>query len=90
MFAGTRFFFGFGFGGGGYRYYAPPPPPPVAYYAAPIAPGPGYGWVNGYSYPVGPRWNWRPGYWAARPFAGAYWVAPRYYGGRYFNGYWRR
>ncbi len=90
MFAGPRVFFGFGFGGGGYRYYAPPPPPPVAYYAAPVAPGPGYGWVDGYYYPVGPRWGWRPGYWAARPFAGAFWVAPRYYGGRYYNGYWRR
>ena len=22
--------------------------------------------------------------------AGAYWVGPRYYGGRYFAGYWRR
>lgn len=89
MFGGTRVFFGVGIGGGP-RYYAPPPPPPVAYYAAPYAPGPNYAWVNGYYYPAGPRWDWRPGYWAPRPFAGAYWAAPRYYGGRYYRGYWRR
>jgi|HubBroStandDraft_6_1064221.scaffolds.fasta_scaffold547674_2 hypothetical protein len=25
-----------------------------------------------------------------RPFAGAVWVGPRYFGGRYYRGYWRR
>ena len=90
MFAGTRVFFGVGFGGPGYGYYAPPPPPPVAYVAPAPYPGPGYAWINGYYYPVGPRWSWRAGYWAPRPYAGAYWVAPRYYGHRYYQGYWRR
>ncbi len=91
MFAGTRVFFGIGFGGYGPEYYAPPPPPPpVVAYAAPVAPGPGYGWVPGYYYPVGPRYYWRTGYWASRPYAGAYWVGPRYYGHRYYPGYWRR
>jgi hypothetical protein len=66
-----------------------PPPPPVAAYVAP-APGPGYAWVGGYWYPNGARWAWRAGYWGRRPYARAYWVAPRYYGHRYYRGYWRR
>jgi hypothetical protein len=89
LFAGTRFFVGVGVSGGGYGYYAPPPPPPVAVYSTPC-PGPGYSWVNGYWYPVGPRYVWRPGYWVRPPYAGAYWVSPRYYAHRYYGGYWRR
>jgi len=90
VFAGTRFFVGVGVGGGYYPgYYAAPPPAPVVAYAPP-APGPGYAWVGGYYYPVGPRYVWRGGYWAPRPFVGAYWVGPRYYGHRYYRGYWRR
>ena len=89
VFAGTHISVGVGFGGG-YGYYAAPPPPvPVVSYAAPY-PGPSYAWVGGYYYPVGSRWAWRAGYWAPRPYAGAYWVAPRYYGHRYYRGYWRR
>src|SRR5713101_3719112 len=30
------------------------------------------------------------GYWAQRPYGGAYWVAPRYEYHRYYDGYWRR
>lgn len=92
LFAAGRVFFGVGVGVGGpaYGYYvAPPPPAPVVAYAAPY-PGPGYAWVGGYYYPVGARWSWRSGYWARRPFVGASWVAPRYYGHRYYSGYWRR
>lgn len=88
LFAGPRVFVGVGYGGG--YVVAPPPPPVVTYYAPPPAPGPGYSWVAGYYYPYGGRYQWRAGYWAARPYAGAYWVGPRYYGGRYYNGYWRR
>jgi hypothetical protein len=93
MFAGTRVFFGVGVGGWGYApppvvMYAPPPPPPVYY--APPTPGPGYAWVGGYWFPSGPRYAWRSGYWARRPYVGAYWVGPRYYGHRYYPGYWRR
>ncbi len=66
-----------------------PPPPPVAAYAAP-APGPGYNWVAGYWYPYGGRYVWRAGYWARPPYAGAYWVGPRYHGHRYYPGYWGR
>ncbi len=89
-FAGTHFYVGVGVGGYYPGYYAAPPPPPpaVAYY--PPSPGPGYGWVSGYYYPVGPRYVWHAGYWAHRPYAGAVWVGPRYYGHRYYRGYWRR
>ena len=92
MFAGTRFFVGVGVGG----YYPPapvvayaPPPAPVAY-AAPVYVRPGYTWVAGYWYPSGPHYYWHAGYWARPPYAGAYWVGPRYYGHRYYSGYWRR
>lgn len=92
MFAGSRFFFGVNVGTPyRYGYYvAPPPPPPVVYYAPPVSPGPDYTWVAGYYYPVGARYVWRPGYWARRPFAGAYWEAPRYHDRHYYSGYWRR
>ncbi len=90
VFAGPRFFFGVGVG------YAPapvavyaPPPAPIVAYAAP-APGPGYSYVSGYYAPVGPRWVWHGGYWARPPYPHAVWVAPRYYGRRYYGGYWRR
>jgi hypothetical protein len=90
MFAGPRVYVGFGVGvPAPVVTYAPPPPPPVVAYAPPM-PGPGYSWVAGYYYPVGPRWGWRPGYWARPPYARSYWVAPRYYGRRYYGGYWRR
>jgi len=93
-FAETHFSFGVGIGpsygyGPAYGYYAAPPPPPPVYYAPP-APGPGYSWIAGYWYPVGPRWSWRSGYWQRSPYAGAYWVGPRYSGHRYYRGYWRR
>jgi len=88
MFAGARVYFGVGVGAPGY-YVATPPPAPYVSYATP-APGPGYTWVGGYWYPSGPRWAWRAGYWSPRPYVGAYWVAPRYYGHRYYGGYWRR
>jgi hypothetical protein len=73
--------------GGYYPYYAPPP---VVYYAPPAYSYPGYSWVSGYWYPSGPRYAWRAGYWARRPYPHAYWVGPRYYGHRYYRGYWRR
>jgi hypothetical protein len=88
--AGPRVFFGFGFGAPApVPVYVAPPAPVVTAYAPP-APGPGYTWIAGYYAPVGARWAWHAGYWAARPYPGAAWVAPRYYGGRYYGGYWRR
>ena len=90
MFAGPRFFVGINVGPSyGYGYYAPPPPAPVYAYR-PAYPGYGYTWVDGYYYPAGPRYAWRAGYWARPPYRGAFWVAPRYYGHRYYGGYWRR
>jgi WXXGXW repeat (2 copies) len=92
LFAAPRVFVGIGVGGYGgpapIVAYAPPPAPLVTY--APSYVRPGYAWVEGYWYPRGPRYFWRPGYWARRPYAGAYWVAPRYYRHRYYRGYWRR
>ncbi|HTM47974.1 MAG TPA: hypothetical protein VL285_04820 [Bryobacteraceae bacterium] len=92
MFAATHFSIGIGVGGYG---YVPPPvvyaPPVVAYappvvYARPPIPGPGYYWVDGYWYNVGPRRLWRAGYWRAP--VRSYRVAPRYgYGSGYGYGY---
>jgi hypothetical protein len=87
MFAGPRVVVGVGVG-----YPAPvyaPPVAPVAAYVPPM-PGPGYTWVGGYWNPVGARWGWHAGYWARPPYAHSYWVGPRYFGGRYYRGYWRR
>lgn len=99
LFARTHVSIGIGIGGYypyGYGYYGPPPvyyaPPPVYYAPPPVYPVyPVYGnvWIPGYYYPVGPRRVWRSGYWAARPYAGAVWASPRFYGGRYYRGYWR-
>jgi hypothetical protein len=88
VFAGPRISIGIGFGAPApIPVYAPPPAPYVSY--ATRAPGYGYTWVAGYWYPAGARYAWRPGYWARPPYARAYWVAPRYAGGRYWGGYWR-
>ena len=67
-----------------------PPPPPHVRVVRPVMPGPGYVWVNGFYEPVGGQYRWREGYWAARPYPHAVWVAPRYRGHRYYGGYWRR
>ena len=64
-----------------------PPPAPRAYRVAP-RPGPDYEWVEGYWYPMGGRWAWHNGYWTRPPYAGAYWAAPYYYRGQYFEGRW--
>jgi len=93
--AGPRFVVGVGVGFPNYGYAATYP---LGFYAAPVAPvapfvaypGYGYSWVGGYWYPWGGGYAWRPGYWVRPPFRGARWVAPRYYGGRYYRGYWRR
>jgi hypothetical protein len=66
-----------------------PPPRPLVVHAPAIA-RPGFVWVPGYWHPAGPRWAWRGGYWARPPFRHAYWAPPRYFGHRYYAGYWRR
>jgi hypothetical protein len=93
-FAGPRFFFGVGVGPA----YVPAPVYVAPAYVAPayLAPAPvvmarpAPVWIPGYYYPVGPRFVWHAGYWGRPPFAGAFWVGPRYYGGHFYGGYWRR
>ncbi len=87
LFAETHFSIGVGIGVPGYY---PPPPPPVVVYERPPCPDPGDTWVDGYWYPVGPRYYWHAGYWARPPYARGYWVAPRYEEHRYYSGYWER
>jgi hypothetical protein len=48
--------------------------PPQGAYAAPPVCAPGTVWVNGYC--------------AVPPYAGAYWIGPGFYGGRFVAGYW--
>jgi hypothetical protein len=63
------------------------PPPPRAYVVA-ARPGPEFEWIEGYWYPQGRHYRWHDGYWTRPPYAGAYWVAPYHYNGRYVAGYW--
>ena len=86
LFAESHWSIGIGIG---VPYYAPPPAPPVVAYTPPC-PGPAYTWVPGYYYPVGARFVWHAGFWSRPPYAGAYWIAPRYYEHRYYPGYWER
>src|SRR5689334_24799 len=67
----------------------PPPPPRVVHVVRPPAPGPAFFWVDGYWYPVGNHYTWRPGYWVQPPYPAAVWVAPRYTNGHYYAGYWK-
>ena len=64
-----------------------PPPPPRSYRVGP-QPGPDYEWVEGYWYPENGRWIWHNGYWTRPPYEGAYWAAPYYDRGEYFDGRW--
>jgi WXXGXW repeat (2 copies) len=87
-FAGPRFFVGVGVGPA----YVPAPAyvAPAYVAPAPVAYAPGYSWIPGYYAPVGPRFVWHAGYWARPPYPHAVWVGPRYYGGHFYGGYWRR
>jgi len=64
------------------------PPRPRMIRVRPVAPGPGYSWVDGYWYPQGNRYTWHQGYWTRPPYEGSQWMAPRYEGGMYYQGYW--
>lgn len=64
------------------------PPPPRYVRVRPVAPGPGYFWVDGYWYPSGRRYRWHDGYWTRPPYPGARWIVPRYEGGLFYEGYW--
>jgi hypothetical protein len=85
VFAQTRFSIGVHVGAPAYYQPAPVVAAPVVVPYRPPCPGPGYVWVDGYYDGYG---NWFNGYWAVPPYAGAYWVAPRAYGGRFYSGYW--
>ena len=76
LFAAPRIAIGIGVGApvAAYGYYPPAPVYAAPAYVAPAyvqppvpvyAPVPGYTWVDGYWYGVGPRRAWRAGYWAA-------------------------
>src|SRR5215469_6796013 len=65
------------------------PPPPRVLSVRPVAPGPGWVWVEGYWYPVGHHWRWHDGYWTRPPYAGAAWAVPHYEGGRFYEGFWQ-
>jgi len=65
-----------------------PPPPPRVVRVRPVAPGPGYAWVDGYWYVVSGKYRWHEGYWTRPPYAGAVWVGPHHDGERWFDGYW--
>ena len=63
-------------------------PPPARVVVRPVAPGPGYFWVDGYWFPDHGHYRWHDGYWTRPPYEGAHWVGPRHENGLYFNGYW--
>jgi|SRR5665213_1377346 len=65
-----------------------PPPRPRVVRVRPVAPGPGYDWIDGYWYANGSRYKWHDGYWTRPPYEGAHWVAPHHDGQRFFDGYW--
>ena len=64
------------------------PPPARIVPVRPIAPGPGFFWIEGYWYPVGHHYKWHEGYWTRPAYPGAVWVVPRHDGQRYYEGYW--
>ena len=81
MFAETHVAIGVQFGGPRVAVAAPV----VMDAYRPPCPGPGYIWIDGYYDEYG---NWFDGYWDLPPYVGAYWIAPRFYGGHFYAGYW--
>jgi hypothetical protein len=65
-----------------------PPPPARVVRVLPPRPAPEYIWVEGYWYPVSGHYLWHAGYWTRPPYLGARWVAPRYDGRAFVQGYW--
>ncbi len=61
------------------------PGPVVVQAYRPACPGPGYVWIDPY---YGPYGHYYAGYWALPPYAGAYWVRPRFVNRHFFAGYW--
>src|SRR5450631_1865682 len=88
LFAAMLLTAGLGFGQVSVGIRIGPPPPPRVVRVRPVAPGPGYFWVDGYWYPNGNRYRWHEGYWTRPPYEGAHWVGPRHEGGMFFEGFW--
>ena len=70
-----------------------PPAPPV-YHARPLAPGPGYCWIEGHQRWTGQGYVWMPGYWARIPRGHRVWVTGYWHEHHpghwaYVQGYWR-
>ena len=63
--------------GGAPEYYSQAPA--VGYGAPPLC-APGTVWIDGY--------DGVNGYCAVPPYSGAFWIGPRYFGGRFVAGYW--
>jgi hypothetical protein len=53
------------------------PPAPIVE-TRPVAPGPGFVWVDGYHRWDGAHYVWTPGRWDRPPHPGAHWVAHHY------------
>ena len=66
----------------------PPPLPRVVYVVERPAPPPDAVWIEGYWYPEKKKYKWHDGYWTRPPYPGARWVAARYDGKMFFEGYW--
>lgn len=63
--------------GGAPEYYSQAP---AGAYGAPPLCAPGTVWIDGY--------DGVNGYCAVPPYSGAFWIGPRYFGGRFIAGYW--
>ena len=63
------------------------PERPYYSYSRPVAPGPGYVWIDGDWYARGGRYHWREGYW--RPRGNRVWISGNWQS-RPNGYYWRR
>src|SRR5258706_13402947 len=65
-----------------------PPPPVRVVRVLPPRPAEEFVWVEGYWFPVGRKYKWHEGYWTRPPYSEARWVAPRYDGRVFVEGFW--
>ncbi len=71
----------------------PQAPPPAPVEVQPVAPGPGYVWIDGEWDWGGSTWVWDGGHWGCPPYANAVWIGGRdwhdYDGWHCERGHWR-